>query len=466
MTLTGGSIPQAGGTTSGTCTVTVDVTSTTPGVHTNTLDAGALVTDKGSNLLPASATLTVNPSPATDIPPTLGKVFFPVAMDVGGVSTLTITLSNPNTSGPAIIDTLTDKLPSGVGISGTIVSPQCGGQVTAATDTLGITTVTLTGGSIPQAVGTTSGTCTVTVDVTSTTPGVHTNTLDAGALVTDKGSNEAQAIATLTVAPVIIAPTLGKAFSPATIDAGGVSTLTITLSNPNTSGDAQIATLTDKLPSGVVIAAHPNASSGCGGTVTANPGGSTVTLTGGLIPANGTCTVTVKVTAKSKGSYCNKLPAGALQTNMGSNAAPAHATLTVICTAGIPPTLGKSFSPATIKAGGVSTLTITLNNPNSTVANLTAPLTDYLPSGMVIAAIPNAGTTCSGSGGVSAYAGGTKVTLPATRSIPANGSCTVTVKVTAKYKGSYCNKLPAGALQTNKGSNTTSAVATLAVLTN
>ena len=30
-----------------------------------------------------------------------------------------------------------------------------------------------------------------------------------------------------------------------------------------------------------------------------------------------------------------------------------------------PPTLGKAFSPATIAAGGVSTLTITLSNPNA-----------------------------------------------------------------------------------------------------
>ena len=40
-----------------------------------------------------------------------------------------------------------------------------------------------------------------------------------------------------------------------------------------------------------------------------------------------------------------------------------------------PPTLGKAFSPATIVAGDVSTLTITLSNANTSVASLTAPLT-------------------------------------------------------------------------------------------
>ncbi len=72
-----------------------------------------------------SAVCSPLPVPAA---PTLGKGFIPAAIDVNGVSTLTITLSNPNTSGPAIIETLIDKLPSGVGISGTIVSPNAAGR--------------------------------------------------------------------------------------------------------------------------------------------------------------------------------------------------------------------------------------------------------------------------------------------------------------------------------------------------
>ena len=56
---------------------------------------------------------------------------------------------------------------------------------------------------------------------------------------------------------------------------------------------------------------------------------STVGLTGGAIPANGSCTVTAKVTVAVAGTYVNSLPAGALQTSNGNNAAPAVATLTV-----------------------------------------------------------------------------------------------------------------------------------------
>ena len=56
-----------------------------------------------------------------------------------------------------------------------------------------------------------------------------------------------------------------------------------------------------------------------------------------------------------------------------------------------PPTLAKAFSPNVITAGGTSTLTITLTNPDDTVAN-SASLTDTLPSGVVINGV--ASTTC------------------------------------------------------------------------
>jgi len=72
------------------------------------------------------------------------------------------------------------------------------------------------------------------------------------------------------------------------------------------------------------------------------------------------------------------------------------------------PTLGKAFSPATIDAGGVSTLTITLSNADATVATLTAPLVDTLPTGVVIAPTPNLGTTCGGVGGPGGGGGGAR----------------------------------------------------------
>ncbi len=127
----------------------------------------------------------------------------------------------------------------------------------------------------------------------------------------------------------------------------------------------------------------------------------------------------------------------------------------------VAPTLSKSLSPATIKTGGVSALTITLNNHNGSAAKLTSPLTDYLPSGVVIASTPNASTTCIG-GTLTATKGSTKVILGTGASIPINGSCTITVNVTADYTTCISSQ-PASATQTSYGSKTTPAVATLTI---
>jgi uncharacterized repeat protein (TIGR01451 family) len=406
---------------------------------------GAVTMD--SNTISAAACVA---PPVTPIPPTLGKAFSPGTINAGDVSTLTITLNNGDATAASLTAPLVDTLPTGVVIASTPVSSTtCGGTLTAAS---GSSTVTLTGGSIPA-----NSSCTIVVPVTAANGGTFINSLAAGSLQTSNGNNAAPAAATLVVnAPTAVAPTLGKAFSPATINAGGTSTLTITLSNAAAIADAMTAPLTDTLPTGVLIAGV--ASTTCGGTIAATTGGSTVTLTGGSIPANGSCTITVLVTAANAGNFVNTLPAGALQTNNGNNAAPAVATLNVNAPSTVAPTLHKTFSPATITAGGTSTLTITLSNAGTTADTLTAPFTDTLPNGVLIAGA--ASNTCGGT--VTAATGGSTVTLTG-GSIPANGSCMITVLVTAANAGNFVNTLPAGALQTNNGNNAAPAAATLTV---
>lgn len=127
-----------------------------------------------------------------------------------------------------------------------------------------------------------------------------------------------------------------------------------------------------------------------------------------------------------------------------------------------PPTLSKAFTPASIATGGTSTLSITLTNPNPTAAILSAALVDNLPAGVVIASPAGASTTCP-SGSLSATPGSGSLALAAGAQIPANGSCVVSVNVTASTPGSYTNTLAAGALQTNYGSNQSPASAVLNV---
>jgi hypothetical protein len=398
--------------------------------------------------------------------PTLSKAFSPSTINPGGTSTLTVSLFNSNPTVATLTSALVDTLPTGV-----VVAPvpnattTCGGGVTAVA-VAGGNTVSLPVGRTIQA----TGSCTVSVSVTAAVAGSYVNTLPIGALQTSNGNNPAPAIATLTVVAIVppVSPALAKAFNPTTINAGATSTLTITLQNANPVVATLTSALIDTLPTGVVVAPVPNATTSCGGgpLVAASAGGSTVTLPiGATIPANGNCTVSVSVTAALVGSYVNTLPVATLQTTNGNNPAPAVATLTVVAVIPvINPTLSKAFSPVTILTGGQSTLTITLLNSSSTVATTTAALVDTLPAGVFIASIPSGSTNCGGGSTVTATAGGTTVSLPTGRTIPANGSCTISVNVTSAAVGSYVNTLPIGALQTSNGNNPAPANATLNVV--
>ena len=120
-----------------------------------------------------------------------------------------------------------------------------------------------------------------------------------------------------------------KSFAPAAVAVDTPSTLTFTLSNANAFAANGVA-FTDTYPSGLVNAATPNASTTCGGTVTAPAAGGSVALSGATIPASGTCTVSVSVSSSTAASYPNTLAAGGLtSTNATANTATANATLTV-----------------------------------------------------------------------------------------------------------------------------------------
>jgi hypothetical protein len=305
----GDTIPAAG------CTITVDVTSSTPGDAVNTITAGALQTYYGNNTAPASDTLTV-----TVVAPTMSKSFSPSSITAGSTSTLTISLGNTNASAATLSAILTDTLPAGMTVASTPnIGDTCGGTVTAGA---GSGTVTYaSGATIP------SGGCTITVDVTSSTPGDAVNTIAAGALQTDYGNNAAPASDTLTVTAV--APTMIKSFSPSSITLGNTSTLAISLGNANATAATLSAVLTDTLPAGMTVATTPNIGGTCAGAVTAGAGSGTITYaSGATIPAAG-CTITVDVTSSTPGDAVNTIAAGALQTDYGNNAAPASDTLTV-----------------------------------------------------------------------------------------------------------------------------------------
>lgn len=152
---------------------------------------------------------------------------------------------------------------------------------------------------------------------------------------TGAGTQPAEATARRTVSTSL---SVGKTFTPTTILIGDaatgdedVSTLTITLANASGMPATLNATFSDALPTHLTLANPANAATTCAnGSVTASPGGNTIVLgVGAEIPATGNCTVTASVTADTVGTWINLIPAGALQTDLGDNASPASAALTV-----------------------------------------------------------------------------------------------------------------------------------------
>jgi MSHA biogenesis protein MshQ len=246
--------------------------------------------------------------------------------------------------------------------------------------------------------------------------------------------------------------TVSKSFSPATIAVGGSSVLTISIDNNPPPGGTGSISFTDTYPANLKNAATPAASSDCGGTVTAAAGGSSLSFSGGSVNGNNVCMVTVTVTSTVVGSYFNST--GLVTTTNAGNGTAATATLTVTAT---PPTVAKGFSPSMIAINGTSTLTITLTNPNA-VPIVGVTFIDNYPANTKNTGAPGLTNTCGGT--ASAVANGTSLALSG-GTIPAGGSCSLTVQVTATASGSYLNST--GAVTTTNVGTGTAATATLTV---
>jgi LPXTG-motif cell wall-anchored protein/uncharacterized repeat protein (TIGR01451 family) len=129
-------------------------------------------------------------------------------------------------------------------------------------------------------------------------------------------------------------PALTKSFSADTIIAGGVSTLTFTVTNTAELAAKNDWAFTDKLPAGLKVATTPNrggtcvnsAASSTNFAATAVAGSDTISVVGGdLAKGTSSCTITVDVTAAVAGVYTN----GSGNISDSTLRAPEDATLTV-----------------------------------------------------------------------------------------------------------------------------------------
>lgn len=335
----GASVPAASGAVAASCFSEIDVVVAIQGDYLNTIAAGAVTGTSGgvpvTNAQPATDTLRVK-SPLVvhkaidnltqDSGNPAGFTTGSANQPPGSFALLTLRITNPNALALTSA-TLTDSLPSGMVVATPALgSTSCaGGLVTAPA---AATSVRLSGATLAP-----NASCIVTVRVLSNISGTYVNTLGAGAVATAEGvSNEEPTSAQLVVSTP---PTVAKQFAPPVIAPGAVSTLTIFLGNTNAGAATLTAAFTDNLPTApgpVWVAPVPNRQTTCPGgvgNVSAVAGSASVTLANGQQIPPGGCTISVDVTATAGGIHTNSIAAGALQTTLGSNQAPANATLTV-----------------------------------------------------------------------------------------------------------------------------------------
>ncbi len=368
-------------------------------------------------LLPLLALLWVPAAAAQEgFVVTFDKTFDPDTIGPGSVTTLRFDIFNA-TPDPVTLLAFSDTLPAAV----TLATPANGS--TTCTD--GVLTAPDGGGTITLADGRLAAFagCQVTVDVTSSTVGTHTNL--SGDLTSSAGSH---GTATDDLMVVADRPGFSKSFAPSSVPLGQRSTLTFVIDNTANASLALLLNFTDNLPTGMEVADPANASTTCsGGVLSAVPGGSSVGYGfpgSATLAAGASCTVSVDVLATGIGTLINvseeltSLTAGFVTISSGKASAALDVSNSTV-------TLVKAFTDDPVPVGGTVTLEFTVTNFDRNFSATGISFTDDLDatlSGLAVTgALPTdpcgVGSTLTGSS-LLTLTGGT---------LPPEGVCTFSV---------------------------------------
>src|SRR5262249_8281093 len=419
---------------SGPCQFSVTVTGPVAGNYTTT--TGNVTSTNGGTGNTASATLTVKAAP-----PTITKTFGATSIPLNGSTSLSFTIHNPNAGSSLTGIAFSDTLPSGLVISTPNgLAGSCGGGTITATQATSV--ISLSGATLAA-----SASCTFSVNVTGTSAGIKTTT--TGQIPSNESPAGTTATATLHVeAP----PSIAKAFNPSNIALNAPSSLTFTITNPAANPDALTGVaFTDTLPTGLTVG---NATATiCDGAVpTAGPTG--IALTGATIAVNSQCQFSVTVTGAAAGSYTNTT--GNVTSTNGGTGNSATANLTVANA----PTITKAFGAASILVNASTSLTFTINNPNTTLGLTGIAFTDSLPAGLKVATPNGLSSSCGGT--TTAAAGSGSISLSA-GTLAANASCTISLNVTGVAAGVQ-NNTTGPISSTESGAGQPSNTATITVI--
>jgi uncharacterized repeat protein (TIGR01451 family) len=418
--------------------VSVIVTAAPANTYNNT--SGLISSTESGAGLSASASLTVG----AILPPSITKAFAPTSIQAGTPSTISFIISNPNNATTLSGISFTDTYPSGlVNTAPLVTTNTCGGLLTASGNG---TSISLSGVSIGP-----KSSCTVSIQVTANTSGSYTNS--SGVVTSTNGGSGNTSSAILSVA-TILPPSIHKVFLPVSIEVGQTSTLTLTITNPNGSSELNGIAFTDTFPSGMTVANTPTTPQ-CGGTVSSISG--SISLSGGVIASGTQCTVFVNVTSTvPKTSYVNN--SGIVSSINGGVGNSDSANLTVT-TIKAPVFTSMSYSPNQVVSGANTTLSFTINNPNTSTTLTGIAFSDTYPIGTTNVNPLVTTNTCGGT--LSASGGGNTIALSGV-TLAVGPACTVSIQVTTSTIGNYTNST--GSISSTNGGTGLSASANLLVI--
>jgi uncharacterized repeat protein (TIGR01451 family) len=318
---------------------------------------------------------------------TLSKQFGASQIYQGHLTSLTFTVDNPSSPGQPTLTPLdfADALPAGLTLAaGTPSSSNCGSPTFAdgSGGAVGAGDTGFKAGNITVAAGVP---CTITVNVTSNTPGCYTN--DNSNLSTVIGNLVPTASAQLCVLPETDVEIIKDTTAP--VVAGTEATYTLKAINhgPGTATNVKVS---DPLPSAMTYVS----SSGC------NEANGTVTCTIASLPSGGSQTFTVKVKVASSVKGCTTATENtATVTSDTHDPDPSNNTSTR-CNVGSESDLKltKDASSAQVASGGQVMYTLVVENLGPSDDDH-VKVTDPLAAGLsLVSAKPSQGS-CSTTGG-------------------------------------------------------------------
>ncbi|MEO5560627.1 MAG: NHL repeat-containing protein [Dokdonella sp.] len=258
-----------------------------------------------------------------------------------------------------------------------------------------------------------------------------------------------------TVAESTAPPMITKAFGAVAIPINSTTSLTFTLSNPNTGRSLTGVAFTDSLPAGMIVATPNGLTNTCGGTATAIAGSSSASVSGATLAGGASCTVTVGIKGTTLGVKNNSVQVTSTNGGIGNTS---NATLTV---GTLPPSITKIFGTPALPLNGSTSLTFTVTNPNAGESQTGVAFADSFPAGLEVATPNELTSTCGGT--ATAVAGASSASLSGA-TLAGGATCTVAVAVKGTTRGVKTNSVQVTSTTSGIG-NTSTATLTVSLCT-